>query len=455
MPQDAAIDTAALMHARERIAVSQFRTAQALDRLAEHQPHHLNLLTKVPTGSRRPSGTSRIDALVVPTCRPFRETRERLLSAASVADELGGVLVLLCSKEARIEELQRAVRACRTPVLALDAEAWRVLLPRFETSAHPLARVDDWDTPEKRNVALLLAAGLGWQTVMFLDDDVHVVEEATVVGHGVSAVAVRTALAAMEADPFLRLVGWRADDFPDNSVVCHARRLAGLPQDTFVGGGALLARVGTDVPFFPRVYNEDWLFHYRVLRHLDHRPWKIGDAGTVAQAPYDPFRASRAVTEEVGDVLAEGLFQVLGRGPRAEAQVYRREYWTAVIQRRLAMILDLRTRLAGVPLGGPYGTAEDLRMDARAALVAAETTLRGYGDELAPLFVDFTTGWRADLRRWRKHLRRVHEKPAWVETRLLDESTTTLSDPARRRLGLPCDFEPATMPLSLRELTNC
>ena len=87
----------------------------------------------------------------------------------------------------------------------------------------------------------------------------------------VVTVLMAASMDAMAADADLRTVGWRAQDFPDNSVVCHGRRLVGLPQSCFVGGGALLVRtgVGVDLPFFPRVYNEDWLFLHDLVQQLN------------------------------------------------------------------------------------------------------------------------------------------------------------------------------------------
>ena len=48
---------------------------------------------------------------------------------------------------------------------------------------------------------------------------------------------------------------------PDNSVVCHARRLAGRFQDVFVSGAVLGVHCNSlPLSFFPDIYNEDWFF---------------------------------------------------------------------------------------------------------------------------------------------------------------------------------------------------
>jgi hypothetical protein len=103
------------------------------------------------------------------------------------------------------------------------------------------------------------------------------------------------------------MVGLAALDFPDNSVVYHASRLAGNLQDVFVGGCALLIDVGQPLGFFPNVYKEDWLFMFDAVAER----W-VAQFGTVRQSPYNPFLSSeRTTAEEFGDSIAEGLMASL------------------------------------------------------------------------------------------------------------------------------------------------
>ena len=97
----------------------------------------------------------------------------------------------------------------------------------FSTSEIPAAtRTRLGDLSAKRNIGLLLARLVGWHGVLFLDDDIR-------------DVSPRTVRAAGDALRPGRATGMIAADFPDNSVVCHAARLAGLRQDVFVSGSAL------------------------------------------------------------------------------------------------------------------------------------------------------------------------------------------------------------------------
>jgi hypothetical protein len=257
-----------------------------------------------------------------------------------------------------------------------------------------------------------------------LDDDVEIAERANDFRPQgpISRAAVVRSLNEMAKCPELRLVGWRAESFPDNSVVCHARRLVGLPQDSFVGAGAMLVRFDRDLPFFPKIYNEDWLFMYGILRHNGKARWQVGLAGVVPQRPYDAFLPQRARAEEWGDILAEGLFQVVGKGQKAEAQIARREYWQAVSEGRLRMIHEIMAILgAQKPLHGPYvdvaktakaltstrRSAHVVREAARIALTAAEERLTETVDGqscVSDLMSEFLANWRVDLKRWRKRL---------------------------------------------------
>jgi hypothetical protein len=431
-----------------------------LGRLARHEPDHRKLLEPIDVRNAAPAdggpGAPRLDAVIVPTCRPFEETKDILLAAADLAADLQAVLVLLCSKQAEALQLPSALREHRAAVaaLAVDDPRWHATLPTLETSGHALARTQGWDTPLKRNLALLGAAALRWQRILFLDDDVTtgVIDKD---GNGVTADSVRAALRAMTAKPALRLVGWRMEEFPDNSVVCHARRLVGLAQTCFVGASALIVEMGTDLPFFPQIYNEDWLFNYGVLRLMDDTSLVVGDAGTVVQRPYYPFLPRRAKAEEAGDVLAEGLFGLLSRGRKAERKTREVEVWQAVVDSRREMIRHLQLLVRTVKeLHGPYqrldraGKAgrragEALRDDVSAALSASLEVLddRNPDQHLPFLVVDYLEAWRTDLRRWRKRMRKARADR--LRLMLADPELATLNPHALLVLGVTAALDDA------------
>ena len=128
-------------------------------------------------------------------------------------------------------------------------------------------------------------------------------------------------------------------DFPDNSVVCHAHRETGAPQDTFISGSALAVNIPDETGFFPEVYNEDWLFFYD-----DARARRLGWSGANAtQLPYDPFdQPERTKRQEFGDVLAEGLYALLDQG--AGVTEVNQDYWKFFLDARWRFLENIIQR---------------------------------------------------------------------------------------------------------------
>lgn len=410
-----------------------------------HEPDHSRLLVQLdPRARRRRLG--RLDAIVVPTARPVAVTAATLRRAARLAIDQDAVLVVLCSFGCRPRDLPQDLvddERLVLLVLDLDADVTARLLPVFGTSSHSLARDDVWDTPDKRNVALVLAATFGWRYLLFLDDDM--VDRGAEDALGSDDIAGLVDI--MERDPSIRLVGWTVTDFPDNSVVCHTRRLVGLPQGVFVGAGAFLLRFGSDVPFFPRIYNEDWIFAYGIMRHSSPQDCRVGVAGSLGQRPYLPFARSRAMVEEVGDVIGEGLYSLVGRGSNSERKVLDVGYWESVIASRRRMIRSLQLEvLRRRRLEGPYvegGGADTRRRVRRAALDAVMGAEEAHDrwespGELATGIVGYFQTLLEDLRRWRKRLRRPPRST--VHGILADPTVCLVNAAAKHRLRPPSDL---------------
>jgi hypothetical protein len=238
------------------------------------------------------------------------------------------------------------------------------------------------DISAKRNIALAVARMLGWRSLLFLDDDIT----------GLTAEQLRGPL-PVGPDRRPSILAWAYRQFPDNSVVCHARREVGLTQDTFVGAGALLVDVDEDVPFFPPVYNEDWLFFFDLLAR--GRPLVV--MGHVQQRRFDPFEyPRRAYEEEPGDILAEGLFELLHLGGDV-ATATAKPYWADLVAGRREMIKDLRRR-ASAMLTERAGAEQVRWYRVLGSLAAAE---RHHDDtDLPAHLASFVRAWRADLDDW-------------------------------------------------------
>ncbi|HST82316.1 MAG TPA: hypothetical protein VLL08_11320 [Kineosporiaceae bacterium] len=326
---------------------------------------------------------------MVPTNRPIRN----LTFAIDLARDLDCPILVLCSGQARAlatEAMFRTIRGAAvtvssTPRHPLFALRTRRLL-RF--SAAPYL-----DTSNKRNVALLLGRMLNWERVLFLDDDIR----------GLAAAEVTAAAAAVSATG-TRVVGWRPVDFPDNSVVCHALRtvtrpwdaLLGRRQDVFIGAGALLVDLTEQMPFFPPVYNEDWLFwHDFVVRR------QVGCLGSVRQLEFNPFLdPQRATGEEFGDVLAEGLYELVHQG-RSVLVGCLPEHWREVIRHRQEMLDGIERRLwkrrqRRTRTQDGYEIASVLR-----SVAAAREALNRLSPEV---LAEFVAAWRYDQFHWNARL---------------------------------------------------
>ncbi len=329
-----------------------------------HRASHTSLLA-----AHVPDGVRAVDAVVVPSARGAHA----LTAAAGLAAELGALLLVLGSRDTRAREAAAVLDR-------VDGLRWSAVdVPRgYSHPALPLERPREThggraSLSRKRNLALLAARMCGWDTVLFLDDDIRSAAASTV---RLAAGGLGTAAA----------VGFAVRGYPDNSVVCHARRLAGMAQDVFVGGSALLVDPSDeDLGHFPAVYNEDWLYLFDALAKR-----RVTRTGTVEQVPYDPFAdPGRGESEEFGELLAEGLVAHLEGG--ATDVPLDTAYWADFRRRRAAFLagtVDL--------LRAPRRSRAD-RTAAQTALTAAQARLRAVRPQDC---VDFLTAWRSDRRHW-------------------------------------------------------
>jgi hypothetical protein len=355
---------------------------------AQQRASHIHLSHDVSRSPAPPlrSWRARLDAIIVPAARPACF----LQPAIDLAAFLGAFLVVLCSKQSKVEQVAR--RVARTPgarsLIVQLAATWKH--PQFPsgTSAGAFKTVSAdraSDLSAKRNLGLLLARLHGWNKIVFVDDDITLSQTDSV------------ARLAGQLDHH-QMAGMVIRHFPDNSVVCHARRLAGLAQGVFVTGAVLGVHCNSlPLSFFPDVYNEDWFFFAEEVAKR-----RLPCVGTARQAEYDPFGSpDRARREEFGDLLAEGLYALLGQGhPDVpfEDQLLgaTRTYWSRFIDARSEVITDATAKLRRYI----DWDADNCRVSAAlASLAAAETQLRTITPDLC---VNFLGAWRDDLCKWQR-----------------------------------------------------
>lgn len=356
------------------------------------KPSHSRLLQDVsmaPVPVNR-SRRSRIDAIIVPATRPA----SWFSGLIDLSARAGTLLVVLCSMQARVERLAERVA---------DTPAARALV--IEVPADPHPEIPKWtsegafraasagrmsDLSFKRNLGLMLARLHGWLKIVFLDDDITL---------------TRT-------DSFARLAGQLENhqfagmvcrDYPDNSVVCHARRLAKLRQDNFISGAVLGVNCGDlPLPFFPDIYNEDWFSFSKAAARRDLP--KVGEA---LQAEYDPFASPlRACHEEFGDLLAEGLYLLIGsEDPEMKFdRILRgatRQFWSDFIEARNENLDATHHRLEHFA-GGGSNDGDDVAHRAMRSLAAAKDQLGKISPDTCTAFLK---AWQEDMDDWERFCR--------------------------------------------------
>lgn len=336
-----------------------------------HHANHRQLLVWKPSLTAAMAG---IDALVVPTARPVSWMRE----AMALASALDCVVVAVCSRQNSATDATHLGPELRVATIALDIKDCQdVLAPNSAGSLVENSQFEHKsDVSDKRNLALLLARIAGWERVVFLDDDIFDIDP----DHARAAAGLLDCYAA---------VGLQNVGFPDNSVVCHAFRAIGGPQEQFIGAGAMAVAPTRTRSFFPANYNDDWFYLLG-----DAQPPRVAVTGSMRQKKFDPFaKVERARGEEFGDCLAEGLFWLLDdQLPLARAD---REYWQSFLVRRARFIERLLGRVERV--------IEDPDLQAR--MVASLNAARDISAEItADLCTEYVRRWRSDLDSWQQFI---------------------------------------------------
>jgi hypothetical protein len=328
-----------------------------------------------------PSARTGLDAIIVPAARPAGNLR----TAIKVASETGARLIVLSSFHTQADEVRAMLtehRLADSAVVEMPQEPDDWILGGFETTrwvrdgqGKSVCGARNSDLSMKRNTGLMLARMLGWERIFFMDDDIRGVSAGTVLG----TVALLGA-----AGRRYRTAGMSVKSYPDNSVVCHARREVGEEQGVFVSGSVLAVDCRVPFDFFPDLYNEDWLFFHR-----DAAEGRLATPGSLAeQLPYDPFAdPQRAASQEFGDVIAEGLYALLHSGLRAEAAD--EKYWERFLKDRSRILEVVGQRVQHVR---PHRRKKLSR-----AIGAAQQMLWTITPEMC---ADYVAAWQRDLEQW-------------------------------------------------------
>ena len=351
-------------------------------RIPEQSASHIELLES----SNQSQSHAKFDAILVPTNRPV----EFLNTCISLGQQTGIPLIVICSRRVNKQQVLEAAERENVQVFAVDLPEYSansLVGTSFATSTdEDLLAVSAGRTRDlsiKRNLGLVIAKMLGWRRLMFLSDDIY----------GISKEDVEALAAALNSHNVSVLI---PEYYPDNSVVSHAFRLGGGEQDTFATADGMGVRCDRDdLPFFPNIYNEDWFFFSGEAASR-----RIAVVGESQQREYDPYRdPERAVKEEFGDLLAEGLYARLDA--RQGISDVDEAYWTAFKESRRDFLRRVAESLERHP-------DRDLEDGDGPQVRAAQVSIRAAQEQLeridSGLCQKFIVLWQADLVEWRRYL---------------------------------------------------
>jgi hypothetical protein len=306
-----------------------------------------------------------LDAIVVPASRPAHNLEHAITLARATRCQL----VILCSRDAGAAEVHELLTA-RSFSAATVIEIPRRYRHEFfdfgttdwvNEKLPASCAVRDSDLSVKRNVGLVLARMLGWRRIFFMDDDIRDLDAAALL----DTVSVLGGGQAPEQQ--YHSAGMWATEYPDNSVVCHARRAIGEFQDVFVSGSVLAVDCTVSFAFFPDIYNEDWLFFYR-----DVAEGRLGSSGHTA----------------------EGLYALLEEDLGAEHATAER--WHQFLADRKRILDGIIEKSDTAPL--------HMREEMRQAVSTARVCLA----EIQPdMCEDYVQRWRRDLGQWETTLKKL------------------------------------------------
>lgn len=336
-------------------------------------------MTEKQPSNRRTSPPHRhmtLDAIIV----PFTRSVDSLSYAASMARTAGATLVVLCSERNRASAATSFLKEYSdlNLVVAETPQALPISKLPFRASTLLIGTkfVRKSDLSAKRNAGLLLARMAKWRSILFLDDDIC----------GIPTESIYHGLGLLEHYP---VIGFPISDYPDCSVLSHALRTVGGSHNKQISGSALLINAQTEnLPFFPDIYNEDWLFLYDWIRNGQVAAPLHSEA---VQQPYDPFSdPERAREEQFGELIAGGIYWLLQHeGKRPEHAD--KAFWKRHKSSRLRLVAELTNRCQ--------------HSRTHQHLIPTLLTIRRRLEEISPsLLALYVTSWLKDLQDWAANL---------------------------------------------------
>lgn len=260
---------------------------------------------------------SHIDAIFI----PFKE-RVNVNKLLQILNFYTGPIYLMPSEEEDLKHVSWDNRLTVIPLLINDKN-FLLFFNSLLTTNNVFYRNITWDLPLKRNYALYFSRMQSYSKILLMDDDIRNVNSNML------------NIGAKCLDNYI-LAGCFVKDFPDLSVICHLEKISGEEIISFLSGSFLFIRPFSSYSFFPKIYNEDWLF---MLPHIIDKT--ICSFGLIQQLSYDPFENPyKATFQEFGEIIAEGIYALLSSN--LYDLRFKKEGWEHIINERKETLFSLK-----------------------------------------------------------------------------------------------------------------
>lgn len=393
-----------------------------VDELIGTYPRFVDRLPKLPV---EPDDS--MDALFVPAAREISESK--IDRVAAVAKETGTRLFALVSHKAKAEAMASLLDDMSVPewwVVMVPDEGYELPFMQFKSpDAIPdHARKDPpSNLSDKRNLGSIVGRVMGWERIMFADDDLSF-----------SADALRRVSLML---PGRKIVGMECDTrtgFTDKDVVRHAQealieihssinyRGTRTAEPGHISGNSIAANPQVSGLVFPReIYNEDLIAFHDMHCELSAA---LAKGSSYRQATYDPFAdPERAKTEAFGELVHDALYLPMWDGRTADLNSP--AYWDNIIAERIRFIDYMLPGLDSPQKREKFGfMSEFTKRDAvqeekiRQALLGALAMNQTFTGEMG---VDYLQAWNEDKTTYRKIVPELAERQSipdalnWLE----------------------------------------
>jgi len=259
----------------------------------------------------------------------FIPYKKNIIKVSSLLSELSwykGTIFLMPSSLNDLIELNLKPFT-NVQILYIDNSDFIFFFNNLRTSAHKHSVPSSlhWDLPLKRNYAIWFSIKKGFNKILLVDDDITRINSA-IIETGVFLL-----------DKYIA-VGSFIENYPDTSLIGHIQLNQGIEIKCFLSGSFLLVSPRKITSFFPKIYNEDWVFMTPMILGK-----KICAAGKIKQKPCDPFAVpEKAIYQEFGEVIAEGLFALINKS--AFNLRYENCVWKEILLKRKCELLDLQRK---------------------------------------------------------------------------------------------------------------